>query len=189
MAGPDDSLLDGVFDQPDDHLAADSAASRSRRRWLRQQAREAATLAGVLLARAERGDAVSVEAGPWTHCGRLITVTAGLCVLARPDGALVLLPTEAVAAVDGPDEVVDDRAAAGGPDLAGVLATLVAERPAVELLLAEGASRAGVLVGVGKEAATVVGDASVASVRLTAIVGCVLHDRGSEVSPRVLLGR
>lgn len=175
-ADDEDSLLAGWAPAPDDQLAADAAAARSRRRWLSQQARESATIAGILLARAERDDHVTLRAGGWAHHGRLRSVTSVLCVLEQPGGDIALIPTAAVTIVDGPGEVNDERVPEGGADLAGVLATLAGERPATRLLLAEGASVAGQLIGVGKDAVSLADGSTVTTVRLSAIAACVLPD-------------
>ncbi|HEX3541677.1 MAG TPA: hypothetical protein VHT75_14685 [Acidimicrobiales bacterium] len=185
MPGEDDedALTAAWAPDPDDRLAVDAAAARSRRHWLSQQAVESATIAGILLARAERGDEVTVCAGGGSHRGRLRSVTRALCVLEQPGGDIALIPTAAVTAVAGPEAVSDDRLPAAGPDLAGVLATLAGERPAVRLLLAEGTSVVGVLLGVGKDAVSLADGSTVATVRLSAIAACVLPDPGNDDYP------
>ncbi len=174
-----DAILAAVGHQPDDARAAAAAEARSRGRWLRQQAAESSTLAGVLLALAERGSAVTLHGGRWSHSGRLHSVTAALAIVVAAD-ALALVPMDAITLVEAGGMVADDRApAAGGPDLAAVLAAFVPERPTVRLLLGDGNDVAGTLIELGKDVAMVRITSGVATVRLAAIVGCLVPTRGS----------
>jgi hypothetical protein len=175
VAGSDeiDALLSSVGRSPDDELAEASARSRSRRRWLRQQAAESSTMAAVLLTLAERDDPVTIRCGPWTHAGRLRRVTAGLCVVDLAQG-IALIPTASITAVEAPDAVADDRVPAGGVDLAAILAVVVPEHPAVRLQLRDGTEVAGTLVDLGKDVAVMRLTSSVATVRLSAVASCIL---------------
>jgi hypothetical protein len=175
----DDALLAAAALPPDDRLSAASAAARSRRRWLGQLASESATLAGILLTLAERGDTVTIRSGPWTHEGRLRSVTTALAVMELPSGDVALLPTAAITVVEAAAAVADDRLPGGGPDLGAVLASLVPERPPLRLLLADGMDVAGTLVGLGKDAVVLRLASSVATVRLPPLAGCILPGPGS----------
>jgi hypothetical protein len=175
----DDALLAAAALPPDDRLAAASAAARSRRRWLGQLATESATLAGTLLTLAERGDTVTIGSGPWTHCGRLRSVTTLLAAMELPGGDVALLPASAITVVEATAEVADDRLPGDGPDLAAVLASLVPERPPIRLLLADGVEVTGTLVGLGKDAVVIRLASSVATVRLPPIAACILPGRGN----------
>lgn len=188
MARDDDErrveeLLAAVGHQHDDPRIAASAAARSRRRWLRQQAAESSTMAGVLLTLAEHVDPVTVRCGPWTHRGRLRTVTEALVIVERPDG-IALLPTTSIAALEAPAAVADERAPGPGPDLAAVLAALVPERPRVRLLLGDETSVTGTLVGVGKDVATVRLASTAVIVRLSMLAGCILAESRTDCRPR-----
>ena len=188
MARPDDdddqvdALLSALGHLPDDAAAAASAQARSRRRWLGQQAAETSTMAGVLLTLAERQATVTLRCGPWSHRGGLRSVTSAV-VLVELAGALALVPIDAITAVEAAAAVADDRAPGAGPDLAAILADLVAERPAVRLLLGDGTDVAGALQEVGKDVAVVRVTSAFATVRLSAIVGCVLPTRGNDTRP------
>ena len=175
-----DELLAAVGRQHDDARIAASAAARSRRRWLRQQAAESSTMAGVLVTLAEHDGIVTLRCGPWTHRGRLRTVTEALVIVERSDG-VALVPTQAIAAVEAPVTVADDRTPGPGPDLPAVLAALVPERPRVRLLLGDGTSVAGTLEGVGKDVATVRLASSAVSVRLSLLAGCILAEPSTDL--------
>jgi hypothetical protein len=180
VAGDDDEVdaFLAALGHPDDERAASSARSRSQRRWLRQLAVESSTLSGVLRSLAERGDEVTVACGPWTHRGRLRSVTEALAMVESAEG-VALLSVAAVTLVETSAEVTDDRRPESGPDLAGVLAALAPERPAVRLQLRDGTEVAGTLLGLGKDAAQVRLTSSVATVALSALAACVLPERGS----------
>lgn len=79
--------------------AADVASSRSRQQWLRRQAAEEATLAGIALDLAEQSAVVVVRtvAGR-AHRGRLVGVTRELAVLRSESGTTTtVIPWAAVA--------------------------------------------------------------------------------------------
>jgi hypothetical protein len=166
-----------VGPRPDDDRATASAQARSRRRWLQQLATQSTTLAGVLLTLAERDAPVTVRCGRWTHRGRLHTVTAPMVILEGPDG-LALLPTGSITVVEAGVVVADDRVAGAGPDLGSFLASLAPERPAIRLQLGDGGDVTGHLVEMGKDAVLVRLTSSVATVRLSAVVGCILLAHG-----------
>jgi hypothetical protein len=180
VAGSDeiDALLASAGRSPDDELAEASAQSRSRRRWLRQQSAESATLTGVLLSLAEGDRPVTIRSGGWTHDGRIRRVTAALCVVELAQG-IALIPTASITALETPGPIADDRVPAAGVDLAAVLAALVPERPAVRLQLGDGTEVAGMLVDLGKDVAMVRLTSSVATVRLSAVAGCILPGPGT----------
>jgi hypothetical protein len=176
------ALLASAGRSADDELAEASARSRSRRRWLRQQAAESSTMAGVLLSLAERDGAITIRCGAWTHDGRLRRVTAALCVMELAQG-IALVPTASITAVEAPDAIADDRLPAAGVDLAAALAAVVAERPAVRLLLRDGTEVAGNLADLGNDVAVVRLTSSVATVRLSAVASCILPGPGASSPP------
>lgn len=174
----DDDLWASLGRRPDDEQAAASARARSQRRWLQQLAAESTTLAGVLLTLAECDAPVTLRCGPWAHEGQLRTVTAALVTLEGRDG-LALLPTESITVVNAAVAVADDRMPGAGADLASFLASLVPERPPLRLLLADGTEVAGRLMEVGKNVVLVALASSVATVRLSAVAGCILPERST----------
>jgi hypothetical protein len=126
-----------------DERAGEAARSRTRERWLRQQAVEAARLAGVALDLAERRAAVIVRTSAGrTHRGRLAAVGSDFWMLATDAGHPCLISVAAVGSL---------RVAAGAgrpswdPDLVGdrddvvdmtmgdALAIVAADRPRVAL--------------------------------------------------------
>lgn len=127
----------------DDVDAAASSQARSRRYWLRRQAAEATTCAGVLLTLGERDAPVTIRTAGGGHRGTITSVTAALCTL-DTGRARVLIPLTAItavtamAAVDGgPAEISDDRSPRATADLAAVLAELAPERPPVIVQLSD----------------------------------------------------
>jgi len=168
---------------PDDDRAAASAQARSRRRWLQQVATQSTTMAGVLLTLAERDAPVTVRCGRWTHQGRLRTVTAPLVILQGGDG-LALLPTSGITMVQADALVADDRVPSAGPDLGAWLASRVPERPAVRFQLVDGGEVSGQLEEMGKDVVLVRLPSALATVRLSAIVSCILPTHGDNERPR-----
>jgi hypothetical protein len=171
-----------VGQRPDDDEAAASARTRSQRRWLRQLAAESTTLAGVLLTLAETDAPVTLRCGPWVHRGRLRSVTSPLVILDGADG-LVVLPMDSVTAVEALAGVADDRVPSAGPDLGTFLASLVPERPRIRLQLGDGGEVTGRLLEMGKDVVRVRLTASVATVRLSAVVDCILPAGGEHAPP------
>jgi len=83
-----------------DARARDAADSRVRERWLRQQAREESTLAGILLRHAEKGEAVVVTTTAGRrHQGTVAGVGEDFVALRPATGHVVLVPMTAVAEV------------------------------------------------------------------------------------------
>ena len=134
----------------------EAARGRSRERWLRRQAEEDGTVAGVLCDLLEAGTAVTVHTRAGRrHSGPVRAVGADFVALDDPSGA-VLVALAAVASLQsgpGAGVVVGDRAAAGGPRLADVAAGLAAAGERVRVVTADGAVLAGVLRAVGRDVA------------------------------------
>jgi hypothetical protein len=134
----------------------EAAASRARQRWLRQQAGEEATLAGVLLDLAERGAPVLVEvAGGRRHRATVEAVAEDFCAL-RTDQGEVLVTYAGIAAVaplDTDDLPAGDRPRALDMTFAEALLVLAAERPRVLVVGRDGTSRSGELRSVGRDVA------------------------------------
>ena len=149
-----------------DARAREAAGARSRERWLRAQAEEEATLAGVLTRLAERGDTVVVTtvAGR-RHRGAVSGVGTDFVALAGPAGTTTLVTLAGLVAARVVDDGVGPRPWApatgeGGPDgalgvrLADVLAQAAGQRPRVAVQ-AGAAAIVGDLRSVGADVVTV----------------------------------
>jgi hypothetical protein len=143
-----------------DRWAADArvdeaARRRARERWLRQQAEEEGSLAGVLADVAEGGMPVAVHVrGGRRHRGEVRTLGSDFVALRSGDGD-VIVALDAVTSVrtsPGEASTIGDRSMATSLRLVDVLAGLAAERAAVSLVMAGGDDVvAGVLRSVGKD--------------------------------------
>lgn len=130
-------MLDDIERWVADARAEEAAGERVRERWLRQQAEEEASFAGVLVDLAERGMTVTVTgASGRRHQGRVAAVGADFVALRGPSGRLTLLALGSVARVR---LAPPDRRVSGSPrdrvegssevTLAEVLAQAVGHRP------------------------------------------------------------
>jgi hypothetical protein len=169
-----------------DRWAADArvdeaARRRARERWLRHQAEEEGSLAGVLADVAERGVPVAVHVrGGRQHRGEVRAVGADFVAL-RSGATDVIIAITAVTSVrtrPGEASTLGDRSITSSLRLVDVLAGLAAERAAVLLVMAGGDDAvAGVLGSVGRDVVGVrVADAPAvtAYVPIGAIVEMVL---------------
>jgi hypothetical protein len=115
----------------------EAGRQRVQRQWLRRALEEEATVRGVLVDLAERGEAVTVQlvSGVSRH-GRLVLVGRDVAGLVLRDGAVVVLALAAVVAIRTgpavPASVGEPRRSAG-PCLVGVLADLAVDRHPVTL--------------------------------------------------------
>jgi hypothetical protein len=142
-----------------DRWAADArvdeaARLRAQERWLRHQAEEEGSLAGVLADVAERGAAVAMHVrGGRRHRGEVAALGSDFVAL-RSAGADVIVALAAMTSVrtlPGEASTIGDRSIATSHRLVDVLAGLAAERAAV-LVLADGDEAvAGVLRSVGQD--------------------------------------
>ena len=120
--------------------AAEAARSRTRERWLRQQAAEAARLSSVALDLAERGAVVTLTTTTGsTHAATVVGVAREFVVLRSSGGRLTFVRWSCVAAIRLPageraGEADADRDAPLDVRLAHALAGLVADRPRVRVL-------------------------------------------------------
>jgi hypothetical protein len=176
---PTNGLLDELRRWAADEEAARVARARSRARWLRQQAAESATLAGVLLDLAERRAEVTVEASGRTHTGRLVAVATELCILEEIDDhqhhlALIALP--AITMVLPPVETLGDRVPDLRLDVAGALAGLAGDRRTISLELQSGKRVTGMLESVGVDVVTlrIDGAGTIGQLAISAISACLL---------------
>ena len=154
--------------------ALDAVDARVRERWLRRQDEEGATFAAVLLAMAERGEAVVVTTTTAErHVGPVEAVGADFVALRTSGGRTTVVALESVAAVHGaagdrkglrPGPAAGDGGArAVTVTLAEVLAHAVGHRPRVRLR-SGGAVVVGELRSVGTDVVTVVADGDAGAV-------------------------
>ena len=147
-----------------DARAREAADARVRERWLRAQAEEEATLAGVLLALAERRAAVMLSTVPGRrHRGVVSGVGVDFAVLRGEGGTSTLVALGAIAdvrVVDGGRGAHTTGAeAALGVRLADVLAQAAGQRPRVAVQ-AGATAIVGDLRAVGSDVLTVRSDAA-----------------------------
>jgi len=142
----------------------EAARTRSRERWLRRQAEESGTLAGVLADLLEAGRAVVVHSRSGRiHRGTLRAVGADFVAVGGIGaGGSALVALAAVASVRTPPgerRVVGDRDAPASPvRLADVVAGMAADRERVLVVTGDGDAVAGVLLSVGRDVAVVRGE-------------------------------
>ena len=153
-----------------DHLGAWAAEARvdevidQRRRttWLRRQAREEATLAGVLVDLAEQGRAVSVQTtAGHHHRGRITIVGRDLVGLSSPEDLVALVRLGAVVAVrpqPGTPKVTGDGPLDPTTTLRRQLTELHHDRARVVLTLRGAQTVVGAMDGVGHDVVTLTTD-------------------------------
>jgi hypothetical protein len=154
----------------------DAARRRARERWLRQQAEEEASLAGVLADLAERGTPVTLHGvGGRRHRGTVRAVGEDFVVVstATRDAVVALGSVTSVRTRPGEAPAVGDRSVSTPLRLAEVLAGLAAEREAADLVTRDGGdSVTGVVRSVGRDVVVVqlaTGSPAVAYVPIAAI--------------------
>ena len=165
-----------------------AAEARSREQWLRRQAEEEGTLAGVLADLADAGVAVRLHlraGGPFA--GRIRAVGADLVAVVGDGapGSVAVVALDAICSVrTGPAvrPVTGDRA---GPSptmrLADVLVGLAAEREPVRVVTVDGEAVAGVVRAVGQDVVTLRagaggGAAATAYVAVAAVAAVVVGE-------------
>ncbi len=136
----------------------DAVASRSRERWLRQQAEEEGTFAGVLLDLGEQNRMIVVHAvGDRRHRGTVRAVAGDFVVLRTERSLDVLIRFDGIVSVR-PDAhapaTVGDRTVALDTSLGDVLVGLAGERPRVFVTTLDGTGLAGHLRAVGRDVLT-----------------------------------
>jgi hypothetical protein len=161
-----------------------AAASRARERWLRQQAEEEATLAGLLLDLAEQGQELVIHTpGERRHRGIVTAVaddflalhaSAGTDVLIRYDGIAVVRPL-------GQAPVGGDRARALDISFGEAVSALVGDRPRVLIVTRDGQGLSGDLRSAGVDVLTLRLDGEPRAtiyVPFASIAELTLSDRG-----------
>jgi hypothetical protein len=124
-----------------DALVDEAARLRARERWLRRQAQEEATLAGVLTDVAERGAPVAVHVrGGRRHRGEVRALGADFIFLrsARADVIVALAAVTSMRTLPGEASTIGDRSIATSLRLVDVLGELAAEGATVLLATAGG---------------------------------------------------
>ena len=128
-----------------DARAREAADARVRERWLRSQSEEEASLAGVLLALAERRQTVVVTTvGGRRHRGVVTGVGVDFAALEAPAGTTTLVALTGLADVRAVEDGMrprataagagdDDRRGAFGVRLGDVLAQAAGQRPRISL--------------------------------------------------------
>lgn len=135
----------------------EAARARSRERWLRRQAEEERTVAGVLADLLEAGAVVAVTVAPGAELtGVVRAVGADFVALGaggRPASEVVvaLAAVTSVRTRSGTAEVLGDRPAAGTMRLVDVVAALAADRDEVRVVTRDGGTVAGVVRSVGQD--------------------------------------
>jgi hypothetical protein len=168
-----------------DRWAADArvdeaARLRARERWLRHQAEEEGSLAGVLTDVAERGAPVALHVrGGRRHRGEVRALGSDFVALrsADTDVIVALAAVTSLRTLPGEAATIGDRSIATSLSLVDVLTGLAAERAAVLLVLAGGDDAvAGALGSVGQDVVTVrlAGAGGTAYVPVDAIVELVV---------------
>ncbi len=149
--------LDAALGRLTDETRADEAARvRSREHWLRRQADEDASLTGVLVDLAERGDRVVLSTvARRRHRGWLLAVGDDFCLVRAETGTEVLVSHRGLATVraePGGRSPRGDRAVVTASTLVDQLVALGADRPRVLVapLVADDAV-VGTLVSVGHD--------------------------------------
>ncbi|MPY94371.1 MAG: hypothetical protein GEV08_15315 [Acidimicrobiia bacterium] len=130
----------------------EAALARSRERWLRQQAAEAATLEGICRDLAERGEFVLATTTAGTrHRGRIDMLGEDFLAV-RSGGGAVLVPYEGLHTIEvqGTAEP-GERLVRRGLTLAEVLTELAQQRPAVRLRCRNGDALVGELRHGGRD--------------------------------------
>ncbi|MBO0713230.1 MAG: hypothetical protein J2O39_04130 [Acidimicrobiales bacterium] len=171
--------------------AGETAAGRMREGWLRRQAAEEATWAGLAADLAERRASVVVHvAGGRAHRGRLVASGGDFLLLVVGDESSrpvpLLLALAFVTAMrrptgDVPPGPTERRVDEKLPSLASLLARLSGERPRVRVVLVGGETVVGDLDAVGQDVAIVRlldGQGAVAYLRLVAVAEVSLLGSG-----------
>lgn len=155
------SPLDGALARLVAEGRTDTAAStRSRQRWLSQQADEEATLVGTLVDLAERGLPVIVRTGSEVLTGPLRVVGADHAVLDGVAGT-VLVRLDAVTSVrsgEGRPLPRGDRVIAATRPVTATLSDLAGERARVVVTTVAGERISGLLRAVGADVVRIEAD-------------------------------
>jgi hypothetical protein len=155
LAGPSGGLLAELTRWAATARVEEAVAARSRERWLRRQAEEEATLAGVLCDLAERRIPVVVQTSSGRrHRGTVGAVGRDFCVLVVGDGRELLVALAAVSVLrpePGARPPIGDRALTVELGLLDALTHLCGERARVVAVTSAGETLAGEIRSVGQD--------------------------------------
>lgn len=158
-APSDEELLRSLARWRAELRTGDAVKARSKERWLRQQAEEAATWTGTLVDLAESSETVGLLVGARTLTGRLVAVAGDFCVLVTTPGAVVVVSLGHLRAVRARagrrPAATGERQAPLGVCFVDTLEILAGERSSVRLGLAGGETLGGRLEGVGVDVLSV----------------------------------
>ncbi|MDQ6928911.1 MAG: hypothetical protein M3159_09685 [Actinomycetota bacterium] len=179
--------VDGIERWAADARAADAIDARVRERWLRTQAEESSTLAGVLVALAETATPVVVTTSTGRRHGGLVTMVGeDFFAVRRGEERVTLVAMAAVGSVEPPSSkgslpIEGERQPSSSPvTLRDVLGHAVGDRPRL-MLYAGDARTTGRLIAVGLDVVTVRTDAdppTLAYVSLGSVSEASLLDSG-----------
>lgn len=168
-AAHDDDDLSALVHGPD-HVDSSEAGARTRERWLRQEAEDGATFAGVLADLADLGATLTVRGRSGAaYAGRVAAVATDGFILALADGSRALLAHTAVVEIR-PDPAhrlgaaAGDRAAPATLTIEELLRSEAAHRPRVRVASVGGPPLSGRLRAVGIDVVTVALDGDTRSV-------------------------
>lgn len=139
----------------------EAARVRSRERWLRRQAEDETSLAGVAADLRDAATAVTVGTRSGRrHAGVVRVVGVDFLAVAPaagrgPEVVVALDALESVRTLPGVSPVVGDRRVDVAARLLDVVAGLAEEREAVQVVTASGEVLGGVVAGVGRDVLTV----------------------------------
>lgn len=134
VLGGTDTLARSLERWAADAMVDEAARQRTRKRWLRVQAEEEASVLGTLVDLAERARPVVLDIGQQRIRGAVVGIGADFLAVRSDRGQDVLVRTAAVEMVraePGERAVVGDRAVLVEVALAAVVGPLAAERPDV----------------------------------------------------------
>jgi hypothetical protein len=161
LPGDADALLSAFARWSAQARVGDEAASRSRERWLRQQATESATLAGTLLDLAEGQAMVSVLSPQRRFSGRLVGAGKDFCVLEEPGRVTVIALSRVIAVqphlsagTPRPGAASGDRAVNLDITFCSALAALATDLAPVRVALVGTEVLVGELVSAGEDVIT-----------------------------------
>jgi hypothetical protein len=160
LAGVLGGGLDGRLERWAAEARVDEAArARSRERWLRRQAEESTTVAGVLADLRDTGATVAVQTRGGTYQGVVRAVGADFVALTPVAGGhaevvVALAALEHVRTRPGVPAVVGDRPVTAGGCLADVVAGLAEDRAMVQVITGSGEVVAGEVTTVGLDVVT-----------------------------------
>lgn len=161
LGGDDDTFGRALARWAAEATVDEAVRARVRERWLRVQAEEESSLAGVLVDLAERGRPVLVRTGAHRLHGVVAGIGADFVALRSPAGQRVLVPlgkVDHVRADRDSASVRGDRRPTLDVDLVSVLGPVAVDRPQVVIRTDADAALRGELRSVGTDVLHLRGD-------------------------------